>query len=498
MGLYIMYSIEFLVVWSELLMMNETEDGKLPDWKKLLPVMLIQYLLSLFCINSLKFMDFSIATMLHIPLQLIALFMCCHLFTGGVFKIWVSIFLTDIWCGLMEIIVSVVCCLAFGKELGNVYAFQYEGNILTQCIIMVGVVWIMMFFTKPLFAKYKNVSFLDGKWSIFLLAFYLGAISIFGIKPIGIFRKAIFPYYHNLIFMACAITVFIVLLGVSQKKMLHEKIQSLYLKQKMEQEYELIFEDMDKNIRCFRHDIKKHMEVLSYFEKNAKVDTYTNQLKEYQKDLKMMYEELTYGNYCGKKDVNMVLMQLENDCCNLYPTGSRTISVSLKNLNLDSIPVYIRVQLFEQISDWIKEQLKRWERWDRDENENKNESKNKISLLFSGESSAGFHTLKVVLQCSGKEIGGESHFDLNPNKRLDAKISGKEIGNGALRFRAIKDSADSVLKRKIKKIKEDTLDKNFVMKINKLLYGYKPSVKVDFLQAYGDKNAIICWHDNTL
>ena len=492
MKLTIILLIQGLMVWAMLITMNETENGKFPNRKILGISMIVSYIFS-FTVNqiavAIDIEKVPYIKWLSIPLILFSLTMCCIMFTGGVTKILISILITDLYGALTQPMITFLYCVIKNKELRFMYSGRNGEDIVLEIILEVIVDGTMFLIAVPLFRRYRKFVLLEAKWCAVFIIFYFVMSNVWSVKPVRIVNRGIYPYYYNLIFVACFSSMLILLLGYNQKKTLDMKLQSLYLKQKMEQEYGLVFEDMDKNVRRFRHDIRKHMDTLSYLEKNYGSDVSAAQLAEYQRDLKAIYTELTYGNYCCKYDVNMVLMQLEKDCWNLYPEKNMEMSVSLKNLNLDSLPVYIRVQLFEQMSQWIKERLDQSFRNKEDEKDKRN---NKAVLLFTGDSSSGFHTLKISLFCPSI---------------CSSEVYPSEKERNCEKFEAMR-----IEKTGMKSIKKHILNKRITAKINRLLYGYNPSVKVDFAKPHVPQaeyqqyrkavnahlispNLVVCWHD---
>ena len=338
---------------------------------------------------------------------------------------------------------TVVYCLVCGQKPVFIFLPFYEGNLLFQWLVECIVGFLMLLVTRPLFHKYKSFSILEEKVSVAIGLFYLMASATWPANSFKLQEESDFPFYWSVLFRTVFINVILILLWYNRKRVMDAKLQSLYLKQKMEKEYTLVFADMDRDMRRFRHDVKKHMDALSYLAEEREIAIPAVQLEKYQQDLRTIYSELTYGNYCSKYDVNLVLMQLENVCCE----RNIQFSVTLKNLDLDSLPVHIRVQLFEALSGWAEKEMA-IEAEETDSVRNK-----KQHLSFNGISSAGFHILKASLQ---QEIS-----------------AGKEAKKGIYISRYV-------------------LTRNTTEKIKKLLYEYSSRAKTEY--SNGRRQLVISWH----
>lgn len=350
---FLLHLVELFSIWTALFWMNE-QDPKQPlaRWKIVMCVS-IQYILSLAVNLFIKNTGLSIFELVSVPLMLISLLLCCILFTGGVVKIFLSILISDLWGGMVEITMSLLYCVISGRKLEIIYIYELKDDILLQFLYEI-LFWSMMLgLCKPLFLKFRKLSILEGKLFSFLFIGYFSLGAFLRVTPVASFEGTIKQYPDTLLFIACYSSIFIFFLGYNRKNLMQLEIQSLYLKQKLQQEYNLVFQDMERNIRCFRHDIKKHMDALDYLENNSTVEIPQEQLKQYRSSLNSIYRELTYGNYCNAMDINTILMQLDKQIQNT----SASFSVSLRNLKIDSLPVYLRMQLFEKGSNWIQEQI---------------------------------------------------------------------------------------------------------------------------------------------
>lgn len=435
---------EYLLSWSALLMMNETEDGKLPDLRKLAGVMFINYISSIIANVIPRLIEIPLLEMFHVPILLIPMLLCCTIFTGGVVKIVLSLLLVDIWMGVGEILTSFIYYSICGQKPMFFTLFFYEGNLLIQWLITCGVILVMLFVTRPLFYKYKSISVLEEKVSASIVLFYLIISAAWPVNGLEMQEANDLSWYWRILFYTLFLNVMLILWGCNRKRIMDLKMQSLYLKQKMEREYALVFSDMDRDMRRFRHDVKKHMDALAYLEKQEEHEVPAALLEKYQQDLKEIYTELTYGNYCNKYDINLVMMQLEGVC----RRHNVEFVVALKNLGLDSLPVHIRVQLFENLNEWAEKTMEAMEL-------GKNGfMKGKLLLSFHGVSSAGFHTLKVS---------------------LEQKISSEGM------------------KEKQTYIWRCVCSRSIIGKIKKILHGYNPSVKGEYSKS--GKRLTISWHE---
>ena len=388
MRIYIFHMIEFVFfLGPALVMMNETEDDKLPKPGKFIGTMFCVYICSLVGRILYQCVEQPAEGIIRILTVLSSLLFCCILFTGGVAKILLSIVILDLWMGIGEMFMTIVYCIICGKDLAFIFLPQYEENILLQWAVEFVIGFLMLFASRKIFYTYKKSFVLEGK---LLVAFALLYIAVVGgillVKPLGLHGYENYPYHLTLLFTAASSCIIIIgLLCYNQNQVMKARFQSLYLKQKMEREYALVFADMDRDMRRFRHDVKKHMDALSYLSENHESSVPDVQIKKYQQDLKKIYTELTYGNYCSKYDINLVLMEIENVC----RRQDGELSVNLKTLDLDSLPVHIRVQLFEMLCEWAEEAME----WGTGVS-----VKAGRTIFFQGMTSARFHTLKIVLQ----------------------------------------------------------------------------------------------------
>ena len=488
--IFIMHATEMVIVWPALVMMNETEDGKLPEWKKLCIAMLVNYTTSLFVNYLIQVADHSAIGVLAVSNMLLSLLFCCAIFTGGVVKILLSLIISDMWCGVGEILMTIIYCLICGKKLEFIFLPQYEGNIFLQWIVELTVGMLWLFITRPLFHKYKKLSIFENRIFTIAILFYFVIGEIWSVRPVGMFGGNVSPYYYTLIFIAVFTCIFIMLLGYNQRQMLQIKIQSLYLQQKMEQEYELVFQDMDKNVRCFRHDVKKHLDHLAYMADKDTASVPVEKLEEYQKELKAIYEELLWGNYCGQYDVNMILAQLEKDC--REQNQKMEMEISLKDLDFDSLSAYVRARMLEIVSDWVRQEVGVLEAGTLGMSEMP-KVRREYKLTLSGTSSAGFHSLKVELLWNG-ETNGEQHANAK-GKGSDKEQCANEREVGVEQRASGKKNGWNKKVKFMKNIKKYLLFKKMTGSLKKLLKGYHALIKSE--KRNGGVTFFICWHGDS-
>ncbi len=451
MRFFVFHFIEFFITWAALFLLNETDEPDKPQWWKIAGILLCSYV-STFITNLMPRMEGdTVGQYGRIVTMLVYLLCCCVLFTGGVPKLMLSIIIADVWMGGCEILMVIIFCIICRKNLDYIYLYQYDERMLLQWAVEIAVGVLMLHLSKTLFDKYKRVAVADGKQYVFFCCICIFAATAFQIKPLGLMREEGFPYYYTLIYFMSFCVILAILLSRNRKRVLEAEISELYLKQKMEQEYTLLFADMDREMRCFRHDVKKHMDALSYLAENGEIDVSKELIKKYREDLKDIYVKLTYGNYCSKFDVNLILTQMADECRD----RKTEFSVMLRNLNLDSLPVNIRVQMFEMLKEWFHKQSFDG-RSSRDSGSDVHSGR--AVLTLNGMTVAGFHTLTVSLE-------------------RDSCFSREHIH-----------MCDKIWER----IRKSIFSWEITVRIRKLLNGHQPTVKIK--NGNGVNSLVICWH----
>ncbi len=448
------FSIRFILLhltgavgtWIVLFLMNERDPHqRMARWKIALCIV-SHYFLSLGTNFLLKTTKFSIFEFFAIPMMLIGLLICCVLFTGGVVKIFLSILISDLWGGMNELLASFLYCLISGRKLEMLYIYEMDGDVLVQFLFEILIWTIMILLTRPLFLKFRKLPILEGKLFAFLFIGYFSLGAFLRVSPTSFFEGTVARYQNTLTFMVCYSCIFIFFLGYNRKNLMQLEIQSLYLKQKLQQEYGLVFQDMEKGIQCFRHDVRKHLDALDYLENHSTLQIPQEQLKQYRSNLNAIYQELTCGNYCNTMDINVILMQLDK-YIDKYIDKPANFSVSLRNLETDSLPVYLRMQLFEKISDWTKELM-----------DELMERQNTIlqNVSVTGMTHAGYHTLKFIIQVQLSESPDKKVSNLL--KKIRRKLRNAQNMQEIRRFLHKHSGTCRMEKRRINEANRTTLE----------------------------------------
>ena len=252
---------------------------------------------------------------------------------GGIVKMLAALLLMDISMALVSLITGGITALITGNTIQYVMSHMELAYHPANTVAGVIILFLLFYLIKPLLNKFRD-SFFEQTWisrGLFVVIYF------FYLSPL-VLNPGTYISYKNSIWSPVVASMvmtalLLLLLYHFYLEMLRHDNQMLQLSIQYRQEQMNQMKEQILLVRRFRHDIRRHLNLLGWAEDKNLTKGQQIQRNEYRKQLQQYYDRLSLGDYCDHPEINAVISRLDQAC----RTRGIPAEIRLKDVDFSSL-----------------------------------------------------------------------------------------------------------------------------------------------------------------